>query len=112
MGTPTFIKTYNGPAYTSRQFKQFLQFFSIKHVTDIPYNPQAQDMIERTHLTQKLQKKKKNLKGEYTGTFLSSLSRADFTRSQYYILSNTITIANTALLFLNFLNLPQGDTLT
>ena len=27
MGTPTFIKTYNGPAYTSRQFKKFLQFF-------------------------------------------------------------------------------------
>ena len=92
--------------------KSFYNFFSIKHVTDIPYNPQAQDMIERTHLTLKLQIKKKKFKEEYTGTFLSSLSRADFTRSQHYILSNPITIANTALLVLNFLNLPQGDTLT
>ena len=43
--------------------KSFYNFFSIKHVTDIPYNPQAQDMIERTHLTLKLQIKKKNLRG-------------------------------------------------
>ena len=28
MGTPNSVKTDNGPAYTSRQFKQFLQSFS------------------------------------------------------------------------------------
>ena len=55
---------------------------------------------------------KKIIKGEYTETFLSSLSRANFTRSQHYILSNPITIVNTALFVLNFLNLPQGGILT
>ena len=44
--------------YTSRQFKQFLQSFSIKHITGIPYNPQTQDIVEQTHHTLKLQKKK------------------------------------------------------
>ena len=39
MGTPSSIKTDNGPAYTSSYFKQFLQTFSIKHITGIPYNP-------------------------------------------------------------------------
>ena len=37
-GTPSSIKTDNGPAYVSRQFKHFLQSFSIKHITGIPYN--------------------------------------------------------------------------
>ena len=41
MGTPSSIKTDNGPTYICRQFKQFLQSFSIKHITGIPYNPQA-----------------------------------------------------------------------
>ena len=61
MGTPNSIKTDNGPAYTSRQFKQFLQSFSIQHITGIPYNPQAQGRVERAHQTLKLQIKK--LKG-------------------------------------------------
>ena len=43
---------------------------------------------------------------------LSSLSKADFTRFQHKIFSKSITIVNTALLVLNFLNLPQGDILT
>ena len=46
MRTPNSIKTDNGPAYTSRQFKQFLQSFSIQHITGIPYNPQAQGRVE------------------------------------------------------------------
>ena len=46
MGTPSSIKTDNGPAYISRQFKQFLQSFSIQYITGIPYNPQAQDIVE------------------------------------------------------------------
>ena len=58
IGTLNSIKTDNGPAYTSRQFKQFLQSFSIKHITDIPYNPQAQGIVEWAHHTLKLQIKK------------------------------------------------------
>ena len=79
MGTPSSIKTENGPAYISRHFKQFLQCFSIKHIGGIPYNPQAQGIVEWGHHTLKLQIKKFK-KGEYTGTLLSSLSKADFTR--------------------------------
>ena len=51
MRTPNSIKTDNGPAYISKQFKQFLHSFSIKQITDIPYNPQTQDMIKQTHYT-------------------------------------------------------------
>ena len=108
MGTPSSTETDNGPAYISRHFKQFLQSFSIKHITDSPYNPQAQGIVERAHHTLKLQIKKFK-KGEYTGTLLSSLSKVDFTRFQHKIFSKPITIVNTAL---NFLNLPQGDILT
>ena len=96
MKTPSFIKTDNGPAYISKHFKQFLQSFSIKHVTDIPYNPQTQSIIKQTHHTLKLQIKKFK-KGEYTGTLLSFLSRADFTRFQCNIFFIPITIVNTAL---------------
>ena len=58
MGTPSSIETDNGPTYISRQFKHFLQLFSIKHITGIPYNPQAQCRVERAHHTLKLQTKK------------------------------------------------------
>ena len=40
------------------KFKQFLHSFSIKQITDIPYNPQTQDIIKQTHHTLKLQIKK------------------------------------------------------
>ena len=46
MGTPSSIKIDNGLAYNSRHFKQFLQSYSIKHITGIPYNPQAQAIVE------------------------------------------------------------------
>ena len=58
MGTPSSIKTDNGPAYISRHFKQFLQSFSIKYITGILYNPQAQGIVKRAHHTLKLQIKK------------------------------------------------------
>ena len=74
-GAPISIKTDNGPPYISRHFQQFLQSFS----TGIPYNPRAQGIVKRAHHTLKLQIKKFK-KGEYTGTRLSSLSKADFTR--------------------------------
>ena len=46
MGTLSSIKTDNNPAYISRHFKQFLQSFSIKHITGIPYNPQAHHTLK------------------------------------------------------------------
>ena len=110
MGTPSSLKTDNGPACISRHCKQFLQSFSIKHITGIPYNTQAQDIVKRTHHTLKLQIKKFK-KGEYTGILLSSLPKADFTRFQHKIFSKPITIVNTALFVLNFLNLPEEDIL-
>ena len=96
MKTPSSIKTDNGPAYISRQFKQFLQSFSVQHITGIPYNPQAQGIVEWAHHTLKLQIKKLK-RGEYTGTLLSSLSRADFTRFQWNIFFKPLTIVSTAL---------------
>ena len=100
-------ETENSPAYISRHFKHFLQSFSIKHITGIPYNPQAQDIVEQAHHTLKLQIKKFK-KGEYTGTLLSSLSKADFTRFQHKIFSKPITIVNTALFVLNFFQFTTG----
>ena len=55
MRTPNSTKTDNGPAYISKQFKQFLHSLSIKQITDIPYNPQTQDIVKQTHYTRKLQ---------------------------------------------------------
>ena len=46
MGAPGSIKTDNGPACISRHFKQFLRSFFIKPITGIPYNPQAQGIVE------------------------------------------------------------------
>ena len=75
MRTPNSIKTDNGlPVFLSK-LKQFLHSFSMKHMTNIPYNPQTQDIVKQTHHTLKLQIKKLK-RGEYTGTRLSSLSRA------------------------------------
>ena len=56
--TSSSIKTDNDPSYTSSYFQQFLQSFSIKHITGIPFNPQAQDIIKQAHHTLKLQIKK------------------------------------------------------
>ena len=110
MRTPSSIKTENSPAYISRQFKQLLHSFSIKQITDVSYNPQTQDIVKQTHHTVKLQIKIK--RKVYTGTLLSSLSRADFTRFQCNIFFEPITIVNIALFVLIFLNLPRGDILT
>lgn len=55
MGLPSQIKTDNAPAYTSKAFETFCVQWNIAHITGIPYNPQGQGIIERTHQTLKTQ---------------------------------------------------------
>ena len=50
---PKILKTDNGPGYASASFKQFCAQMGIKHITGIPYNPQGQGIVERTHQTLK-----------------------------------------------------------
>ena len=50
MGAPGSIKTDNGPACISRHLNNFYDLF-IKHITGIPYNPQAQGIVEQAHHT-------------------------------------------------------------
>lgn len=40
-GKPTFLKTDNGPAYTSQKFKQFCAQMQVTHTIGLPYNPQG-----------------------------------------------------------------------
>ena len=47
LGIPKVIKTDNGPAYTSKEFRSFLQQWGIKHKTGIPYSLTGQAMVER-----------------------------------------------------------------
>ncbi|XP_014396142.1 PREDICTED: endogenous retrovirus group K member 6 Pol protein-like [Myotis brandtii] len=58
LGIPRALKTDNGPAYTSRAFKNLCSTFGIAHTTGIPYNPQGQAIVERAHQTLKTQIKK------------------------------------------------------
>lgn len=51
LGVPWTIKTDNGPAYTSQEFNSFLKYWNMQSATGIPYNPQGQAIIERTHRT-------------------------------------------------------------
>jgi transposase InsO family protein len=46
MGIPQQIKTDNGPAFTSSQFKTFCPHWEIAHHTGILHNPQEQGIIE------------------------------------------------------------------
>lgn len=50
---PKIIKTDNGPGYIISSFKHLCSQFGIKHITGIPYNPQAQGIVERAHQTLK-----------------------------------------------------------
>ncbi|RMC14804.1 hypothetical protein DUI87_06980 [Hirundo rustica rustica] len=46
---PKSIKTDNGPTYTSKEFRSFLQQWGVEHKTGIPYSPTGQAIVERTH---------------------------------------------------------------
>ena len=49
MGITAQIKSDNAPTYVSNKMKQFFAYYSIKHVTDIPYHP----IVERSNCTLK-----------------------------------------------------------
>ncbi|RMC21802.1 hypothetical protein DUI87_02671 [Hirundo rustica rustica] len=49
LGIPKSIKTDNGPTYTSKEFRSFLQQWGVEHKTGIPYSPTGQAIVERTH---------------------------------------------------------------
>ncbi|NXF26134.1 POK6 protein, partial [Rhodinocichla rosea] len=49
LGIPKVLKTDNGPAYTSRELRSFLQQWGIEHKTGMPYSPTGQAVVERTH---------------------------------------------------------------
>lgn len=47
LNIPHKIKTDNRSGYTSKKFQRFCTQFQIKHITDIPYYPQGQNIVER-----------------------------------------------------------------
>ncbi|TRZ19195.1 hypothetical protein HGM15179_007868, partial [Zosterops borbonicus] len=49
LGIPKVLKTDNGPGYTSRELRDFLQRWGVSHKTGIPYSPTGQAIVERTH---------------------------------------------------------------
>ncbi|RMC19274.1 hypothetical protein DUI87_03881 [Hirundo rustica rustica] len=49
LGIPKSIKTDNGPTYTSKEFRIFLQQWGAEHKTGIPYSPTGQAIVGRTH---------------------------------------------------------------
>ncbi|NXR30449.1 POK19 protein, partial [Zosterops hypoxanthus] len=49
LGIPKVIKTDNGPGYTSKELRDFLQRWGVGHKTGIPYSPTGQAIVERTH---------------------------------------------------------------
>ncbi|RMB92661.1 hypothetical protein DUI87_30970 [Hirundo rustica rustica] len=49
LGIPKSIKTNNGPTYTSKEFRSFLQQWGVEHKTGIPYSLTGQAIVERTH---------------------------------------------------------------
>lgn len=50
---PLQIKTDNVLAYISNKMQQFFKHYSIKHVTDIPYHPTGQAIVEKSNCTLK-----------------------------------------------------------
>ncbi|RMC12197.1 hypothetical protein DUI87_11333 [Hirundo rustica rustica] len=78
LGIPKLIKTDNGPMYTYKEFRSFLQQWGVEHKTGIPYSPTGQAIVERTHqnLKRVLNQQHQSLKLE---TPQIQLSKALFT---------------------------------
>ena len=46
-GLPSMVVSDNGPCFTSRDFKKFLQWNGVTHVTSAPYHPQSNGLAEK-----------------------------------------------------------------
>ena len=46
MGIPEIISSDNGPPFSSIEFKQFCDYFGIKHKKSTPLWPQANGLVE------------------------------------------------------------------
>lgn len=90
MGVPKYIKTDNGPAYSSTGFSKFCQDFSIVNKTGIPYNPQGQAIVERCHRTLK--------------TYIAKVKRGELGAH----LSSPHSILSLVLYILNFLSVDSA----
>ena len=66
MGLPIESETDNAPAYQSAKLAHFLSHYHITHTFGIPYNSQAQAIIERANhtLREYLEKIKKGGRGK------------------------------------------------
>ena len=58
LSVPNILKTGGGLQYTSREFKEFLQKYGVKHIVSSPHNPQSNGLAESSvkpmkHLIQK-----------------------------------------------------------
>ncbi|KFV08035.1 hypothetical protein N340_00814, partial [Tauraco erythrolophus] len=51
LGVPKVVKTDNGPAYSSKSLKDFMQMWNITHTTSIPHSPTGQAIVERANGT-------------------------------------------------------------
>ncbi|RMC18206.1 hypothetical protein DUI87_05087 [Hirundo rustica rustica] len=78
LGIPTSIKNDNGPTYTSKEFRSFLQQWGVEHKPGIPYSLTGQAIVERAHqnLKRVLSQQHQSLKLE---TPQIQLSKALFT---------------------------------
>ena len=47
LGLPHIIRSDNGPCYNSKEFRQFLQHYSITHQTSSPNHPRSNGFVER-----------------------------------------------------------------
>lgn len=65
LGVPKRIRTDDAPAYASQAFTKFCLPWGIEHTMGIPYNPQGQAIIERTHQNLKVQLQRLRPSGHY-----------------------------------------------
>lgn len=47
-GVPEQLVTDNGPPFGSKEFKEFVRWYEMEHITTSPYNPQSNGQVERS----------------------------------------------------------------